>query len=58
MTTTKTTSLHFYWTRIFVPLILILLGLSFVIVFALPQVQMISTASVYKSIRALDSLKV
>lgn len=45
-----------YWTRIFIPTVLILLALAFVLLFYLPQTQIMPTPSVYKALRTLQTL--
>lgn len=46
-----------YWTRIFVPTVLILLVFAFLLLFYLPQTQSMPTQSVYKALRTLQTLK-
>lgn len=46
-----------YWTRVFIPCVLILLVLALVLLFYLPQTQTMATPSVYKALRTLQTLK-
>lgn len=44
-----------YWTRVFIPSLLILLAFGFYLLFFLPQTQMISSSSVFKAMRLLKT---
>ena len=44
-----------YWTRIFIPCLLILLAFGFYLLFFLPQTQVISSSSVFKAMRLLKT---
>jgi hypothetical protein len=42
-----------YWTRVFIPMLLVILGFFFYLLFTIPQTQMVSTSSVYKAIQSV-----
>ena len=42
-----------YWTRVFIPMLLVILGFFFYLLFTMPQTQSISTSSVYKAIESV-----
>ena len=44
-----------YWTRIFIPCLLILLAFGFYLLFFSPQTQMISSSSVFKAVKLLKT---
>lgn len=44
-----------YWTRVFIPSLLILLAFGFYLLFFLPQTQVISSSSVFKAMRLLKT---
>jgi hypothetical protein len=44
-----------YWTRVFIPCLLILFALAFYLLFFLPQTQMISSSSVFKAMKLLKT---
>jgi hypothetical protein len=44
-----------YWTRVFIPCLLILFALAFYILFFLPQVQSVSSVSIFKAVKLLKT---
>jgi hypothetical protein len=44
-----------YWTRVFIPCLLILFALAFYLLFFLPQTQVISSSSVFKAVKLLKT---
>uniref|UniRef100_A0A6C0BB37 Uncharacterized protein n=1 Tax=viral metagenome TaxID=1070528 RepID=A0A6C0BB37_9ZZZZ len=44
-------SANLYWTRIFIPLLIIVMAFAFYLLFFLPHVQIISTAAFQKAVR-------
>jgi hypothetical protein len=44
-----------YWTRIFIPCLLILLAFAFYLLFFLPQTQVISSSAVFKAVKLLKT---
>lgn len=46
-----------YWTRVFIPCVLILLAFAFVLLFMLPQTQIMGTPSVYRALRTFQTIK-
>ena len=44
-----------YWTRVFIPLLLIVVGIGFYVLFTLPESFLISRASVQKALKTINS---
>jgi hypothetical protein len=44
-----------YWTRVFIPLLLIVVGIAFYVLFTLPESFLISRASVQKALKTINS---
>lgn len=44
-----------YWTRVFIPCLLILFALAFYLLFFLPQTQVISSSAVFKAVKLLKT---
>lgn len=44
-----------YWTRVFIPCLLILFALAFYLLFFLPQTQIISSSAVFKAVKLLKT---
>jgi hypothetical protein len=44
-----------YWTRVFIPCLLILLAFAFYLLFFLPQTQVISSSAVFKAVKLLKT---
>lgn len=42
-----------YWTRVFIPTLLVILAFFIYLLFTLPQSQMISSSSVFKAIQSV-----
>jgi len=51
----RKTNMDKYWTRVFIPCLLILFALGFYLLFFLPQTQLISSSSVFKAVRLLKT---